>query len=725
MKYLIGLVVVFIFTAYGQQRILIKPNDEVIPLEKGERVADIIKRQTYMTHTDCGSNSFRFGYPPDSYNPTSSFGSFHKDVLGMWFIAQANGTLDTLYWRMNDVGNFDSTISIRIFKSNIYHGQGPGFSPYPPPCVNWGYYLDTNDLDNGITPFHDRATDTQWISTASIALPTFDPLSDELWGNGGFTFRVQPNSVNALPLDTLGYSIVLKKGDAFFITMQINSPNRHLTPEEEDRTAMYAWGSSERVSMTDENYPSRLWKFYEHDSGASNCTGSGVPTRKGWVARGPFHDDTLFTSAYNWWYSMTVNSIFPPVITNFALKSGTAEGEPIRISFIKLCSLSDSDKVGTYWVHYKFNNEPWDSVKAAIASDSVVQAVIPQQPAGTTVTWRYWFFGVDSTRYFSSVSSFIIVGLKQKGYTLDTTLAYNWIDADSTYTQVGRFFLRPGADPFLDPTDDGTAGPIDIGFPFRYFGEDVQYAWIGVDGAISLTSSPTDTQHINSNSSFTSSWNIPYPQLQPYGLPKNIIVPYYRDYHLDNFTGDPPPIYSTIRYKAENDIFIVEWNFKSSHFYSDNDGNFRLMLNKTDSSISFIYNTIDTVQIAKTALVGFQADSSRWFHVCKNGRPSVFIPRPSTVFKFTPSIAVSVKEQVNVLPAQFKLEQNYPNPFNPSTVIRYQLPVNSWVTLKIYNLLGQEVATLINEYQDAGFKSVEWKPRDMASGLFFYKLTTE
>ena len=47
------------------------------------------------------------------------------------------------------------------------------------------------------------------------------------------------------------------------------------------------------------------------------------------------------------------------------------------------------------------------------------------------------------------------------------------------------------------------------------------------------------------------------------------------------------------------------------------------------------------------------------------------------------------------------------------------------MTLEIYNLLGQEVATLINEYQDAGFKSVEWKPRDMASGLFFYKLTTE
>jgi hypothetical protein len=70
----------------------------------------------------------------------------------------------------------------------------------------------------------------------------------------------------------------------------------------------------------------------------------------------------------------------------------------------------------------------------------------------------------------------------------------------------------------------------------------------------------------------------------------------------------------------------------------------------------------------------------------------------------------------------FVLQQNYPNPFNPSTTIQFGLASASGVTLKIFNLLGQEVATLINEKREAGQYSVQWNARDLASGVYFYRL---
>ncbi|MBK9099911.1 MAG: T9SS type A sorting domain-containing protein [bacterium] len=78
------------------------------------------------------------------------------------------------------------------------------------------------------------------------------------------------------------------------------------------------------------------------------------------------------------------------------------------------------------------------------------------------------------------------------------------------------------------------------------------------------------------------------------------------------------------------------------------------------------------------------------------------------------------------IPEFFSLEQNYPNPFNPSTVIIYQMPVSSDVTLKVFDVLGNEVATLVNEYKPAGTHEVEFNTSSInqipSSGVYFYQV---
>ncbi len=93
----------------------------------------------------------------------------------------------------------------------------------------------------------------------------------------------------------------------------------------------------------------------------------------------------------------------------------------------------------------------------------------------------------------------------------------------------------------------------------------------------------------------------------------------------------------------------------------------------------------------------------------------------SVVLHSAQSLALKARPAASI-PRIFSLEQNYPNPFNPVAVIRYQLPVNSVVTLKVYNILGQEVATLVNEMEEAGFKSVQFDGSNFSSGVYFYRL---
>lgn len=104
---------------------------------------------------------------------------------------------------------------------------------------------------------------------------------------------------------------------------------------------------------------------------------------------------------------------------------------------------------------------------------------------------------------------------------------------------------------------------------------------------------------------------------------------------------------------------------------------------------------------------------------------SVFVIADSAHTLVLPPLVGVDGQPPPTLPEHFSLAQNFPNPFNPSTVIRYSLPVRSSVSLKVYDILGREIATLVEEQQPAGRYETTWDASGFASGVYLYRLTTD
>ncbi len=128
----------------------------------------------------------------------------------------------------------------------------------------------------------------------------------------------------------------------------------------------------------------------------------------------------------------------------------------------------------------------------------------------------------------------------------------------------------------------------------------------------------------------------------------------------------------------------------------------------TDSGSSWTYDGLDSIIV--TSLLSF-GDST---YALTDGEGAFYVGK---------SPALTVVEKKTDSPNSFALYQNYPNPFNPTTVISYQLSVVSHVTLRVYDILGREVATLVDEKQNGGTHQVKFDGSQFASGLYFYRLS--
>lgn len=692
-------------TQARQKRYLVSPYGELSPLSKEQSAIQEVRKRARLHQTagtTVGCTGFTFGYPLELYPSNTNFVGHHKDVLGQWFVAKATGTIDTLFWFGGEVNTaLDSTVRVRIHNSIIGPDFGPGIrpGPYNPPCQNWGYWTNTNDLDQGVAAFIEEATDTTWTSTINHSPePSRAPFANEIWGLGGFPTTFHVNSINHVAMMDLGTPCTVKTGQKIFVSMRVNGPNEHVPGDEGLLVGVY-WAASgfSVANVSDENYPARAWKFYEHDSGPSNC--AGMPTalvKRGWVARGGYSDDTLDVSAYNWWYVMTVASNVPPTLR--MTPEGDLHGTIVSTADQHLmydiadCDPEKPDSAGlasvlVKWATAKDQLNPvyvsQPDIPMTNTGGSIWEADIPGQPGGTAISYHVVATDLVGAVTSGPSQSYRVFTLDSPYYLVDTNTACVQYDIRSTGSTIdtSRFFVPPYAGHGTGRQDDGTAGPFDLGGPMPIFGDTARYVWIGVNGGIALSKKATDTLDVNANGLYAGSsgvWSFPNASKGPRpdsartnNMPGNFIAPLWADLIIADSTGT----FGRIVTQQEPCLFTVEWDsvgaYAETGSLPDNT-TFRVILNKCDGTIEFQYSSLGVLGQDSTCVVGLQADSNA---VTRSNSMAVFIhsylqpyetkPRENWCIKFYPGAAAYANAGWNMLsvgtmPQDYRKAEVYP-----------------------------------------------------------------
>jgi Secretion system C-terminal sorting domain len=129
--------------------------------------------------------------------------------------------------------------------------------------------------------------------------------------------------------------------------------------------------------------------------------------------------------------------------------------------------------------------------------------------------------------------------------------------------------------------------------------------------------------------------------------------------------------------------------------------------------------------VTDTLLNCFPLDSNKKFYWRVNAANDRDTSDYSVKSSFTTGNQITAVKECEGIPTEFRLAQNYPNPFNPTTIIRFEIPHNSYASIKIFNSLGQLVVTLIDNVIASGEHSVEWNALNIPSGIYFYRLQTD
>lgn len=302
------------------------------------------------------------------------------------------------------------------------------------------------------------------------------------------------------------------------------------------------------------------------------------------------------------------------------------------------------------------------------------------------------------------------------------------------YGNVSDYTFSQSVDSFVSIHISGTYiaggctstvfGNLPIGFTFQY--NNIPYTQFGLCCSGWISMGPA----------------VPLPSPNPLssGVTNNVISPFGAQL-TSTVAGNG------IYYKTEgispNRIMTVEWWQYGFWLNGFDEVSFQIKLYETTNQIRFVYTTNDEYSI-RTVQVGLRGaantdfnnrqTTTNWLQTTAGNSNTAsctfqqgITPPAGLTFIFTPH-PVSVVHLSNEIPGKFSLFQNYPNPFNPQTKIKFDVPQNvksqtSNVKLVVYDLLGREAATLVNEELTPGTYQADWDASNFSSGVYFCKIT--
>lgn len=326
--------------------------------------------------------------------------------------------------------------------------------------------------------------------------------------------------------------------------------------------------------------------------------------------------------------------------------------------------------------------------------------------------------------------------------------AFNWVDISTTGTQITTWTSGTA--------DDGSV-VVPLPFSFPFYGNNYSQIKICTNGWQSFDVTSISNAYINGAIPSTAEPNlVMYPFWDDQNVTSSGAVYYKNDAENNRFiimykdvphyTPDPGPYtYETIIY-SDGRIYYQYLNMgtplNSATIGTENAGGTIAL--QVVNNANYMHNNL-AIKIEKG--LGWVDENPTSGTIVPAGNQNVIVTFNSTGLTPNSSYAgnlnigsndplrpvKTIRVRLNVgptdvqnntlgIPSAFSLSQNYPNPFNPSTKISYAIPTEGLVRLSIYNILGRQVATLVNDFRRAGYYDADFNASDLASGLYFYKL---